>query len=119
MNNLKFVPEGWNNETTKLTQDNWQEYKNQAATLQGIVNSCDDNCNLYIKFENGLQGKIPREEVEAIKINENGIPKENLCMGKVHKFVQFKNFEQLNHSTVEAYLSSDEQIKLVYIFKVC
>ena len=22
MNNLKFVPEGWNNETTKLTKDN-------------------------------------------------------------------------------------------------
>ena len=90
MNNLKFVPEGWNNETTKLTKDNWKQYKNQDATLQGIVNSCDDNCNLYIKFENGLQGKIPREEVEAIKINEQGIPKENLCVGKVHKFVQFK-----------------------------
>ena len=29
MNNLKFVPEGWNNETTKLTKDNWKQYKNE------------------------------------------------------------------------------------------
>ena len=90
MNNLKFVPEGWNNETTKLTKENWKNYKDRDETLQGIVSGCDDNYNLYIKFENGLQGKIPREEVEAIKINESGIPKENLCVGKVHKFVQFK-----------------------------
>lgn len=90
MNNLKFVPEGWNNETTKLTKENWKNYKDRDETLQGIVSGYDDNYNLYIKFENGLQGKIPREEVEAIKINESGIPKENLCVGKVHKFVQFK-----------------------------
>ena len=90
MNNLKFVPEGWNNETTKLTKENWKNYKDRDETLQGIVSGCDDNYNLYIKFENGLQGKIPREEVEAIKINESGVPKENLCVGKVHKFVQFK-----------------------------
>ena len=90
MNNLKFVPEGWNNETTKLTKENWKNYKDRDETLQGIVSGCDDNYNLYIKFENGLQGKIPREEVEAIKINESGVPKENLCVGIVHKFVQFK-----------------------------
>ena len=33
---------------------------------------------------------MPRQEVEAIHIDENGMPKTNLCTGKVHKFVQFK-----------------------------
>ena len=33
---------------------------------------------------------MPREEVEGINIEQNGLPKQNLCTGKVHKFVQFK-----------------------------
>ena len=37
-----------------------------------------------------MQGIIPREEVEGINIQEDGLPKESLCTGKVHKFVQFK-----------------------------
>lgn len=90
MYNLKFLPEGWNNEITKITKENFETYKNQDATLQGIVSNCDDNYNLYINFEQGIKGEIPRDEVEAIKIDEQGIPKENLCVGKVHKFVQFK-----------------------------
>ena len=90
MNTLKFEPEGWNNEITKLDENNWKSYKENNKTLQGLVKKCDDNYNLYISFENGLIGKIPRDEVEAIKIGDNGLPKENLCIGKVHKFVQFK-----------------------------
>ena len=90
MNTLKFEPEGWNNEITKLDENNWKSYKENNKTLQGLVKRCDDNYNLYISFENGLVGKIPREEVEAIKTGDNGLPKENLCVGKVHKFVQFK-----------------------------
>ncbi len=43
MNNLKFIPEGWNNETTKLTKENWKNYKDRDETLQGIVSGCDDN----------------------------------------------------------------------------
>ena len=90
MNTLKFEPEGWNNEITKVDKSNLKTYMESNETLQGLVKNCDDNYNLYVNFENGLVGKIPREEVEAIKTEEDGLPKTNLCVGKVHKFVQFK-----------------------------
>ena len=90
MNTLKFEPEGWNNEITKVDKNNLRTYMENDKTLQGLVRNCDDNYNLYVSFDNGLVGKIPREEVEAIKTEENGLPKTSLCIGKVHKFVQFK-----------------------------
>ena len=90
MNTLKFKPEGWNNEITPLDQNNINNYIQTTETLQGLVKNCDDNYNLYIQFENGLTGIMPRQEVEAINIGEEGLPKTNLCTGKVHKFVQFK-----------------------------
>ena len=90
MNTFKFLPEGWNNEITKVDKTNIEEYIHNREILQGLVKECDDNYNLYINFENGLNGIIPREEVEGINIQEDGLPKENPCTGKVHKFVQFK-----------------------------
>ena len=90
MNTLKFEPEGWENEITKLDRSNWKSYKESNEILQGLVSNCDDNYNLYIKFEDGLVGKIPRSEIEAIKTENDGLPKPNLCSGKVHQFVQFK-----------------------------
>lgn len=90
MNAIKFVPEGWNNEITKIDENNLKEYIENKEILQGLVKKCDSNYNLYVSFENGLDGIIPREEVEGINLQENGLPKINLCTGKVHKFVQFK-----------------------------
>ena len=90
MNTLKFEPEGWNDEITKVDKNNIQEYIESKKTLQGLVRKCDESYNLYINFDNGLIGKMPREEIEAIKTEINGLPKTNLCIGKVHKFVQFK-----------------------------
>ena len=90
MNTFKFLPEGWNNEITKVDKTNIEKYIQNREILQGLVRECDDNYNLHINFENGLNGIIPREEVEGINIQEDGLPKENLCTGKVHKFVQFK-----------------------------
>lgn len=90
MNTFKFLPEGWNNEITELDSTNIDKYIQNKEILQGLVRECDNNYNLHINFENGLNGIIPREEVEGINIQENGLPKENLCTGKVHKFVQFK-----------------------------
>ena len=90
MNTFKFIPEGWNNEITKIDETNIQQYIENQDILQGLVKECDVDYNLYINFENGLQGIIPREEVEGINIQEDGLPKESLCTGKVHKFVQFK-----------------------------
>ncbi len=90
MNSLKFKPEGWNNEITQLNTNNIENYIHTDEVLQGLVKKCDDNYNLYIQFQNGLTGIMPRQEVEAINIEETGLPKTNLCTGKVHKFVQFK-----------------------------
>lgn len=80
MSIFKFFPEGWKNEDLINTND----------ILQGIVERCDKNYNLYVKMDNGQTGIMPREEVEAINLDENGLPKINLCVGKVNKYVQFK-----------------------------
>ena len=77
---FKFFPEGWKDENLEGTND----------ILQGIVEKCDKNYNLHVKLDNGSIGIIPRKEVEAINVDENGFPKNNLCVGKVHKYVQFK-----------------------------
>ena len=68
MNTFKFVPEGWNNEITKLNQTDIDKYMKNKEILQGLVRECDDNYNLHINFENGLNGIIPIEEVEGINV---------------------------------------------------
>lgn len=90
MNTFKFMPEGWDNEITEVNINNIEQYQKNGEILQGLVKECDDKYNLYVKFENGITGIIPRQEVEGINLEENGLPKINLCTGKVHKFVQFK-----------------------------
>ncbi len=90
MKTFKFMPEGWNNEISRLDTENIDYYKENGTILQGLVRKCDDKYNLHVEFENGLTGIIPRQEVEGINLEENGLPKTNLCTGKVHKFVQFK-----------------------------
>lgn len=86
----KFMPEGWENEVTELNGEDVNKYIKEGNILQGLVKECDEQYNLYVKFENGLTGIMPRAEVEAVNIEGTGLPKENLCTGKVHKFVQFK-----------------------------
>ena len=90
MRTIKFVPEGWNNEITNVNQENIEKYIENQEILQGLVKKCDSNYNLYVSFEDGLNGMIPRAEIEGINLEESGLPKVNLCTGKVHKFVQFK-----------------------------
>lgn len=100
MNTLKFKPEGWNNEITPLDKEQINNYMQTEEILQGLVKKCDENYNLYIQFENGLTGVMPREEIEAINIEDSGLPRTNLCTGKVHKFVQFKIKETINENEV-------------------
>ncbi len=90
MNTFKIIPEGWVNEKLELDEDALQKYIHTGKTLQGIVEQCDENYNLHVKLGKNLEGIIPRAEVEAINVEEGGIPKTNLCTGKVDKFVQFK-----------------------------
>lgn len=80
MSTFKFFPEGWKSEEIEDTKD----------ILQGIVKNCDKDYNLHVELKNGMHGIIPRQEIEAINVDENGFPKGNLCIGKVHKYVQFK-----------------------------
>lgn len=100
MNTLKFKPEGWNNEITPLDKKDINNYMQTNEILQGLVKKCDDDYNLYIQFDNGLTGIMPRQEVEAINIEEGGLPKTNLCTGKVHKFVQFRIKEATDENNV-------------------
>lgn len=100
MNTLKFMPEGWNNEITQVDINNANKYIQTGDIVQGLVRQCDEKYNLYVKFENGLTGIMPREEVEAINIGNDGLPKISLCTGKVHKFVQFKLKEFKNENTI-------------------
>ncbi len=77
---FNFLPEGWEKNNFTGTED----------IYQGIVEKCDENYNLHVKLDSGLEGVIPRKEVEAFNLDESGLPKTNLCVGKVHKYVQFK-----------------------------
>lgn len=80
MNTFKFLPEGWEKDNSTGTED----------IFQGIVEKCDKNYNLHVKLDSGAEGIIPRDEIEAFNLDEDGFPKTNLCVGKVHKYVQFK-----------------------------
>ena len=86
----RFTPEGWNEKIVNLTEDNIQECIKNKKILQGIVESCDNEYNLHIKLGNNIEGIMPRSEVEGINVDENGLPKVNLCTGKVNRYVQFK-----------------------------
>lgn len=100
MKKFKFKPEGWDNEISQLDIININKIKADGEILQGIVKECDEEYNLHMKFENGLDGIIPREEVEGINLQEDGLPKTNLCTGKVHKFVQFKVKDIQNNTAI-------------------
>ncbi len=100
MSIVKFFPEGWNGEVDNIDTSNLSTIVNSNKIFQGIVDSCDENYNLHINLGNGLNGIIPRKEVEAININDEGIPKENLCTGKVNRFVQFKVKSIENDNTI-------------------
>ncbi|MBR3001995.1 MAG: S1 RNA-binding domain-containing protein [Clostridia bacterium] len=96
----KITPEGWSDKTSVLNLENIEEYIEKKQTLQGIVEECDSGYNLYVNLGNNLKGMIPREEVEAINIGNDGLPKTNLCTGKVNKYVQFKIKEVKNNNLI-------------------
>lgn len=86
----KFIPEGWQN-VTKVTSREEINYALENSTImQGLVTKCDSNYNLYVDLGNKITGIIPRDQIEAVNIDETGFPKPNICAGKVNKIVQFK-----------------------------
>lgn len=90
MEEQRFIPEGWETTTGPLTEETIQQAYQNNKIMQGYVNKCDINYNLYVDLGNDLVGMIPREEIEAINIDTLGLPKPNICMNKVNKIVQFK-----------------------------
>lgn len=84
-----FIPEGWDNSVSTLDGNNINEIINNQVTLQGIVTNCDENYNLHIDLGK-YKGIMPRSEIEGINLQSDGLPKINLCTGKVNRFVQFK-----------------------------
>lgn len=86
----KFIPEGWLENFSPVTKDILINAVETGEVMQGIVNKCDSNYNLYVDFGDNLKGVIPRDEIEAVNIDETGFPKPNICASKVNKYVQFK-----------------------------
>ena len=116
MYNLGLRPEGWNNEEDRLEKSLIEKFINNNITLQGKVEQCDENYNLHINLGNGTKGIIPREEVEGINIQENGIPNINLCTGKVNKYVQFK-VKGINEQDIAILSRKEVQKEALEIFK--
>lgn len=86
----KFIPEGWENICRPITPIELQQAFVKGEIINGVVTKCDSNYNLYVDMGENMRGIIPREEVEAINIDETGFPKPNVCVNKVNKIVQFK-----------------------------
>jgi len=85
-----FTPEGWDYDIEEFSREKVYDLIDSRKTLQGVVSSCDENYNLHVKLADGFEGIIPKQEVEAVNAGEDGCPKEQLCTGKVNKYVQFK-----------------------------
>ncbi len=90
MSTFQFLPEGWDTKCSDVGIENLEQGMYLDTIYQGKVDRCDSNYNLHINFGNNIQGIMPREEVEGINIGEDGLPRQNLCTGKVNKYVQFK-----------------------------
>lgn len=86
----RFSPEGWEENFRPMSKDYLNKAMQAGTVMQGIVRKCDSNYNLHIDFGNNITGIIPREEIEAINIDETGFPKPNICTSKVNQYVQFK-----------------------------
>ena len=86
----KFIPESWQRENYCVSGELIKEALNDGRIITGKVIACDSNYNLHVDFNRNLKGIIPREEVEAMNVEETGFPKPNICMSKVNKYVQFK-----------------------------
>ena len=88
--NQKFIPEGWNEVSKPISLEELNIASINGHVMQAKVTKCDSNYNLYLDLGNNITGIIPREEIEAINVDETGFPKPNICTSKINKYVQFK-----------------------------
>ena len=100
----KFIPEGWLDTKDELDRSLIQSAFSDGQILQGIVNTCDSDFNLHIDLGNNIKGIIPRNELEAINVDEFGFCNPSICKNKVNNFVQFK-VKEINDTTNNVILS--------------
>lgn len=100
MNLPIFLPEGWEKKQENIAENKIEEFIDNQEILQGVVHSCDSKYNLHVYFANGKKGVIPRNEIAAINVNQDGYPRESLCVGKVHSYVQFKIKEKKDENFI-------------------
>lgn len=86
----KFIPEGWLETKESFNESTLMNAFQEGKVLQGIVNECDSNCNLYVNLGDNIKGIIPRNELEALNVDEYGFCNTSICRNKVNSFVQFK-----------------------------
>lgn len=86
----RFVPEGWNNTREKFDLQELKNAKLEGTIIQGFVNKCDENYNLQICLGENIIGIIPRNEMDAVNIDDFGMTSPSICKNKVNQFVQFK-----------------------------
>lgn len=86
----KFMPEGWTQVHENFSLEQLQNAKEKGTIIQGFVKKCDDDCNLHINLGKGINGIIPRNEMDAISNDDYGMTRISICRNKVNQFVQFK-----------------------------
>lgn len=86
----KYIPEGWIREQQSFDLEQLKCAKENGTIIQGFVNDCDDDFNLHINLGESIVGIIPRNEIDALSVDEFGMPKQSICKNKVNQFVQFK-----------------------------
>ena len=96
----KFIPEGWVSAPQAFSLEELSKASINGDIIQAKVSRCDSNYNLYVDLGNNITGIIPRDEVEAINIDETGFPKPNICKSKIDKIVQFKVKDTSKKDTV-------------------
>jgi len=86
----RFIPEGWVETKEQFDMSGIQKVYQEGKVIQGLVGSCDENYNLHINLGNDIKGIIPRNELEALDIDEFGYCKTSICKNKVNQYIQFK-----------------------------
>ncbi|MBR2744552.1 MAG: S1 RNA-binding domain-containing protein [Clostridia bacterium] len=86
----KFFPEGWYVDKKNIGENVLNDAIKTQETLEAKVENCDDNYNLYVKFDDNRFGIIKRNEIETNTGDSLENFKTNVSTSKVNKYVQFK-----------------------------
>ena len=85
----RYIPEGWNNSIDEFDNASIKLALENGKIHQGFVEECDSNYNLHMNL-GGVKGILPRNELEAVNIDEYGYCNPSICKNKVNHYIQFK-----------------------------